>query len=322
MIGPCVDLSLFYQKYGREFIEGFKKSDTSFFVFKKNNQEICGHFLTYTDPLFPDKLFFGCFSLISEDFYPLDHFKEILLTTAKNLSKNQVIGPIDFSIWFGNRLKTNGFDHLYWWEPTGSAYLKMAFSKAHFNSDKKYLTHFFDDIGLLKKYFQPSYEKTLLDGYKILDFEAEFKKNPEAVLKRCYELNCETFKESHFYKDISLQEYNQYLFSKLSLLDNSLSSFIVTADNFIVGYAFCLIDKDLSGPLAVFKSILIHPDYQSSGLSSALVYEFLMKAEQKKIKRGAAALIREGAKSEYLFAKVAADLSLSHHYELYNLPVE
>jgi len=319
MIEECIDLSFFYTNFGRDFIENFRNDSTKFFCFK-NNELIVGYFLIFTDSHFPDQLFFGCFSL-SDHFFNLVEFKDTLVSAAAGYGKNHIVGPVNFSIWFGNRVKTNGFENQYWWEPESCKYLKDRLLKIGFSSEKKYLTHFFDNISHFRNYFQASYDKALTQGFRLLDFDQELKKDSLQILKTCYELNCQAFSESHYYRDITLKEYDKFIFSKLSRLDNCLSCFIATPEGEIVGYSFCLIDKNEAGPFIIFKSILIHPQYQSTGLSSALTYESLNRAIKKNITRGAAALIREGAKSEYLFAKVAQDLTNSHQYELFFLKV-
>jgi hypothetical protein len=319
MIKKCDDLSVLSKKYGEDFILDFKEMIYAFYAFQINEKSV-GQFVIFTDKNFNDCLFFGCFDLQDEK-YDLKNFKDELISVANILKKETIIGPIDFTIWFGNRFKTNGFVNNYWWEPAGKPWLKDKLINLGFETDKKYLTHFFDKIEHLSDFFKPSYEKSIAAGFKFLDFKSEYEKDSNSILKICYELNCNAFKDSHFYTNITLDQYNRHIFSKILQLDNSCSCFIADQNERIVGYCFTILDIDSKGPIVILKSILVHPDFQSFGLSTAMVYDGFRRVKLKNINRGAGALVREGAKSEFLFSKIVQDLSKSHQYELFNFKI-
>ena len=229
---------------------------------------------------------------------------------AEKLGAKKLIGPVDFSTWFSNRLKTAGFDQQYSWEPNNpECYVKDA-KDFGFIIDKKYDSRFFPAMELQGKRSKIGYDLAISSGHTFRKPDL----SSEMDIKRLYELNTSSFKDNYLYSPISLEEYINTHILFLKGKDLTYSTFIVDCDGVPQGYIYCF----LEGDCLIFKSILINKSHQGALLSSALVHWACSLALENGIKNGAGVLIREGNVSGKFYEKIGEPYAV-HKYELLKL---
>lgn len=221
-----------------------------------------------------------------------------------------LVGPIDYSTWFSNRFKTQGYDNQYSWEPNNPLEYFEDIKKFGFKTDKKYTSKFFPSIDLQIKRSKPGYDLALENGFSFRKPDL----NNDSDIEKLYELNTTNFKDNYLYSPITLEEYKKTHILSLHGQDLTYSTFIVDPSGVPQGYIYSF----LEGDCLIIKSILISKTHQGALLSSALVYFSCLEAFKKDIKKGAGVLIREGNISSKFYEKIGEPYAV-HDYELFKL---
>ena len=229
---------------------------------------------------------------------------------AEKMGAKKLIGPVDFSTWFSNRLKTSGFDNQYSWEPNNPEDYVRDAKEFGFVSDKKYDSRFFSSMELQSQRSRFGYEMAMNAGHTFRKPDL----SSSLDVKRLYELNTSSFKDNYLYSPISLEQYQKTHILSLKGKDLTYSTFIVDNKGVPQGYIYCFME----GECLIFKSILINKSHQGALLSSALVHWACSIALKNGVRNGAGVLIREGNVSSKFYEKIGEPYAV-HEYELLKL---
>ncbi len=260
----------------------------------------------------PDKSkgFIGCLE------YDLSHPEKNniiskLIKTAESWLQDrnvkEVLGPIDFSIWFGYRLKSVETTHTFRWEPHAPLQYFNDLQELGFQKDMGYLSALYNDFYPLHKYTQKHYQKAIDGGYYFtkVDTQSDFE------IRNVLEMNLSSFTKSYLYDEVTEDQFNS-VFINFIKTENAKYVFLMkNPDGEDLGMIYSFEDQKF----LVIKTILVLPAARKSNLGNALIHYCLDQAKKDGLQKFIGAMVREDNNSLQFLTHLDS-LIETHRYHL------
>ena len=133
----------------------------------------------------------------------------------------------------------------------------------------------------------------------------------ERLLPALHEISMKGFAESFLFEPINVEEFG-HLHAASGTGNASISQVAMDPSGFPVGFLLAFIDEDY----AVFKSLVLQPNYRGRGTASALFHHALRAARDRGIVQAISALVRDGNRSELFERRMAKKEDWRHDYVL------
>lgn len=215
------------------------------------------------------------------------------LDWLKSKDARQVIGPIDYNVWMGNRFRISGQESVFSWEPNGPGQYVEIFESVGFNPSQGYISMVYDDSVISFERTKSAYDKALEQGFTFRNLDL----NRPNEIDKLYSLNVKSFQINYMYEPISKEQYKALHIKAVESQDLQYSFFISTPEGKEAGYLYCFVED---GHLIV-KSMLMDPDFQGARLASALLHASLKQARKNGILKAVGAMVRKGNVSQHFF---------------------
>ncbi|MEN9528904.1 MAG: hypothetical protein RI932_777 [Pseudomonadota bacterium] len=225
-------------------------------------------------------------------------------------SVKTVFGPMDFNSWFQYRFKLRSVENTipdFPWEPPPSELHVEIFREAGFLEHIRYASFFFEiqTLDIWDAYIarlQADHSRVLESGYTVTGIRLD--ENINTDLRKIFNLLNRSFAQSPMFEEIPFEIFSAMTLSTLKSKNCSGSSLCFSQDGELVAFLFAFMSHDT----AIYKTIAVHPDFQSLGIGNALTLELCKACKQWGILKSAGALIRSGNASEMIgrgFSKFA-----------------
>jgi|SRR3989344_5026363 len=248
-------------------------------------EKMIAHIALILDPQLPkNKAFWGFFeSQNNEEIFTL--LWEKLKELAKEKGINQLLGPINGSVWhqyrFIKEIDTSPFFKTeLFCEPFYYDLVKKICSE-----EIPYYSAYRNDFNKLISITESFYKKMIDDGFTIIESTEVTEKQLKDVLNLCKTV----FKNSWGYIDISDTDFAS-LYSSQKFSNHLSKVYFLQKDKKVIGYCSILIEDNES---LILKTIAILPEFQSFGLGNALIHKIHIDAQKNQCKKIIYALIRE-----------------------------
>ncbi len=248
-------------------------------------EKMIAHIALILDPQLPEgKAFWGFFeSQNNEEIFTL--LWEKLKELAKEKGFNQLLGPINGSVWHQYRFiketdTSPFFKTELFCEPFYYDLVKKIYSK-----EILYYSACRNDFNKLISITESFYNKMTDDGFTIIESTEVTEKQLKDVLNLCKTV----FKSSWGYIDISDTDFAS-LYSSQKFSDHLSKVYFLQKDQKVIGYCSILLEDSDS---LILKTIAILPEFQSFGLGNALIHKIHIDAQKNQCKKIIYALIRE-----------------------------
>jgi hypothetical protein len=226
---------------------------------------------------------------------------------GRSKSKNKLVGPIDITVWFGNRFRHEDYATQYTWEPTNPKSYLIHCQNYGLNVDHEYLTCFYTTFMDSFERTQSAYHKALKEGYSFRNLDL----SRDSEIDILYDLNTLCFQKNYFYEPITKDEYIKTHIQATKHIDLKYSFFVLDENQKEIGYVFSFVDHGLF----VVKSILMNPKTQGARLASSLVHRSLMVAKDDGLSEVCGAMVRKGNISQHFFDHLGVTKE-THEYSM------
>jgi GNAT superfamily N-acetyltransferase len=250
----------------------------------------------------------------------LDQGRELLQTAIDWLldqGVQDIYGPINTSTWFDYRylLETTS-GPTFSWEPAHPEYVAI-WKQCGFEICEEYHSRAFDNIHTALPKTEASYQKFKEAGFSTRPFAP--KNEIAREIQHITRINQASFDRAFLSEPISADDYQNKYVPQFVQYVGDLSFFILNPEGKEVGYFFLFQDQgDGSHPYLIWKTLALTREHQGQGLATFGIHHALKLAQVKGLDSMVAALIRKGAPSEMLLAKIY-DLKWEHRYGVFHL---
>jgi GNAT superfamily N-acetyltransferase len=227
---------------------------------------------------------------------------------AKERGAQEILGPIDFNTWFGNRFKNKKSAYHFSWEPQNPIEYVDLFLKNNFEVTQEYISVIYDDSAISFERTKSAYEQALGEGYTFRVVDPEKKDEPSKL----YTLNVASFSQTYLYQPISQETYEKMILQNVPTHKFKHSFFISDKNGKELGYLFAFIENNF----LIVKSLLIHPSVQGARLSSALIHRSMIEARNDGFFPAVGAMVRRGNKSELFFKHLQEPVEINTYVML------
>ncbi|MBM3382780.1 MAG: GNAT family N-acetyltransferase [Betaproteobacteria bacterium] len=228
------------------------------------------------------------------------------------------VGPMDFNSWFQYRFKVKNHESAipdFPWEPPPCDFHLELFKESGFSEHIRYSSFFFElpSLDLWDAYIarlETDHKRVLASGYSITGIRWD--ENLEPDLRKIFMLLNRAFAQSPMFEEIPFEVFSAMTLSTLRSKNCAGSSLCFSQEGELVAFLFSFVSHDT----AIYKTIAVHPDFQSLGIGNALTLELCKACRQMGLLKSAGALIRSGNNSEMIgrgFAKFAAASGLNEY---------
>ena len=249
----------------------------------------------------------------------------VLLTTAVGIAKARgakiVYGPLDKSTWYNYRIRTDGHELSFPWEPGPQPFLADCWRRFGFQTAVRFESLAYSKSSLINMrmvswLFVPALLRARRQGYQVVPFHADWKQNLEQV----YRIAQDSFDGSFLYEPISFSDFVDLYAPMGQSLDFRPSFFLVNPAGEAVGFVLAFYDREY----LVIKSLGLVSSLQGKGLGRCLAHATLKAGADDGYTAGIAALVRRGNRTALMaeLVKKLRVLSWIHDYELlaYQIP--
>lgn len=174
-----------------------------------------------------------------------------------------VIGPINGNIWSRFRLAHPGFEDPFFLEPVNPESYIEHFLRAGFREDSVYQSRIIEDFS------SDTAEPKLAEGFRTRCFDIS---QPEAELRRVYDVSVESFSENLYHKAISFEAFRAMHLPFVAQLDPDLFAMVESFDGSVA--AFLLAYPDFLQPSSarvVAKTLGVLPKWRRKKLGTYLL---------------------------------------------------
>lgn len=293
--------------YWPYLIAQFPEVEAQFFIASYEGRDI-GRIGCNLSKGHPGAGFFGFFEI---DLAHTSAAKELVKAAEAWLKENgakEVIGPIDFNVWLGNRFRVSGQEEVFSWEPNAPTQYAPLIEELGYQASQSYISMIYDDSVVSFERTKSAFETALKEGFTFRNLSLE---NPGEI-DTLYALNVESFKHNYMYEPISQEQYESLHIKAVKALDLRYSFFIMGPDGEKAGYVFSFVEKDH----LIVKSMLMSPKFQGARLASALLHASLKAGRENGFKRTVGAMVRKGNVSEHFFDHLQKPVSKNEYVML------
>lgn len=301
-----------------------------FVVVSEQNVPICRAILTFYST---DKTGYVGFFESKNDIDAVQLLFDKINEQAKNLGLQNLVGPINCSIYIGYRFKIDGFDEYFTGEPYNKQYYPMLWEQAGFSRCNRYFSY---QIGKLSSEDSDEKLEKVLQWCvrKGFTFSSLKRKDFDTCLKQVYELMNRTYSRFIGFKPITCEQFCTMFSSlkyivdfdmiKIARKNGKLCAFCICIPNygnitlgkFTLSKAFRFLK--IKNNADEYVVLYLGADEGCCGIGSALVH-YLEKSFYIKQCTSIAALIKEdGLSNEYYKSKHIK----KYTYALYSRVIE
>ena len=235
-------------------------------------------------------------------------FKKYLANWNKLRNLKMVLGPINFSTWLSYRLPSfSDGGPQFSFEPNAPYEYILDLKSNGFSTHKTYSSKGFAPISQFITESKSAYDQAISKGFT---FEFLPKVLSEKDIEELYHLSIIGFDKNYLATPIDPLTFKNLYKIGSGVNDYSNSLMVKSSSGAFVGFFICFIEKEY----AICKTIAIHPNCRGHGLSNALFYQALLKAQSSGVNEMVSALVIEGAQSESYGKKMT--LRWTHLYEI------
>ena len=309
----CVDKSKFIEEFiltpNEAMYFKFYPLEHDFILIKDSDRVILRSMVCRTSHL--GISYFGLFNFDLTSQYKDDSLKLFLDYVKKwnqSRSLTKIIGPINFSTWLPYRLlcySDGGPEFSF--EPNFPILYSTKLKQIGFKTHKTYSSKGFGPISKFIEGSQSDYDNAIAQGFTFEFFPAKLE---EDHIEELFRLSNIGFEKNYLATPIDLATFKSLYKIGSGVSDYSNSNLVKSNSGEVIGFFISFIENNY----VVCKTVAINPSFRGFGLSNALFFQALSKAQSSGVSAMVSAMVIEGAQSESYGKKM--ELKWTHLYEI------